>query len=335
VRAAVAIADADGLGAVTIRTVATRLGAGVMSLYSYVPDKQTLVYDMVEQVSGELELPEPSGDWRADMHLLARGQRALIHRHPWLPSAISHLQPLGPAVLAALEFALAALEPTGLTPGERLETFSLLNGFVVNLVRAELGTAADPGAAQAQSARLPELLGTGRYPRFAAALAEGGPAGMDLTAHFERLLDRILDGIVRPAAAAPEAGDAIGWIREIVLDTPDPRGLAEFWAGLLGGTPVQWYPGWVTLEPPPHGQRLSFQGAAGAATSAAGAAGGGAPVHFDVLVSDLAGAHDRVVAAGAIPVGEHVSPRPGPGGQAVQWRVYQDPAGHRFCLVVR
>jgi len=51
----------------------------------------------------------------------------------------------------------------------------------------------------------------------------------------------------------------IGWIREIVLDCAEPWALARFWAGLLGGTPVQWYPGWVTLEPPPHGQRLSFQ----------------------------------------------------------------------------
>jgi hypothetical protein len=64
----------------------------------------------------------------------------------------------------------------------------------------------------------------------------------------------------------------IGWIREIVLDTADPHRLAGFWAALLGGTPVQWYPGWVTLEPPPHGQRLSFQGAG----SAAGAGSGGA-----------------------------------------------------------
>ncbi len=42
----------------------------------------------------------------------------------------------------------------------------------------------------------------------------------------------------------------IGWIREIVLDCAEPWALARFWAGLLGGTPVQWYPGWVTLEPP-------------------------------------------------------------------------------------
>jgi len=127
-------------------------------------------------------------------------------------------------------------------------------------------------------------------------------------------------------------GDAIGWIREIVLDCADPWSLAWFWAGLLGGTPVQWYPGWVTLEPPPNGQRLSFQdvGAGGPADSAPGQG-----AHFDVLVPDLDAAHERVVAAGASLAGEHVSPRPGPEGDPVRWRVYRDPAGHPFCLVVR
>lgn len=122
----------------------------------------------------------------------------------------------------------------------------------------------------------------------------------------------------------------IGWVREIVLDTPDPHGLAAFWAGLLGGTPVQWYPGWVTLEPPPHGQRFSFQGVPASQGGPAGPR-----VHFDVLVSDLAAAHERVIAAGGTCTAEHVSPRPGPTGEQVRWRVYQDPAGHPFCLVTR
>lgn len=112
IEAAIAIADADGLEAVTIRAVAARLQAGAMSLYSYVPDKQALVYAMVEQVSEELELPpEPSGDWRADVRWFTRQQRAIVHRHPWLIAALSHRQPLGPATLAYLEFMLAALEP--------------------------------------------------------------------------------------------------------------------------------------------------------------------------------------------------------------------------------
>jgi hypothetical protein len=122
---------------------------------------------------------------------------------------------------------------------------------------------------------------------------------------------------------------AIGWIREVVLDGPDPWTLARFWASLLGGTPVEWYPGWVTLEPPPHGQRLSFQ--ATSTPPVQDVAG----VHFDILVENLAQAHDRVLSAGATLIGQHVSPRPGPGGEPVPWRVYRDPAGHPFCLVVR
>ena len=82
--AAVAIADADGIDKVTFRAVAARLGVGVMSLYSYVPDKQALVYGMVAEVSAEPRLPELTGDWRADVHRLAHEQRALLHRHPWL-----------------------------------------------------------------------------------------------------------------------------------------------------------------------------------------------------------------------------------------------------------
>lgn len=207
-QAAVAVADADGLEAVTFRAVAGRLGTGVMSLYSYVPDKQTLVYDMVEQVSGEIELPEPSGDWRADIHLLAHAQRALLHRHPWLIDAISHLQPLGPAVLAVLEFALGALEPTGLPPTACLETFSLINGFIANFARAELASAnaaaADPAQAVEQAARLQELLATGRYPRFAAAIMTGGPPATDLTAQFDPLLDRILDGLIQSATSGTD-----------------------------------------------------------------------------------------------------------------------------------
>jgi glyoxalase superfamily protein len=122
----------------------------------------------------------------------------------------------------------------------------------------------------------------------------------------------------------------IGWIREIVLNASDPWRLAGFWAGLLGGRPVPWYPGWVTLEPPPNGQRLSFQ----AAQDDPGA-GAGPGTHFDILVGDLDAAHGRVVAAGATFVREHESPRPGPAGEPVRWRVYRDPAGHPFCLVTR
>jgi hypothetical protein len=111
----------------------------------------------------------------------------------------------------------------------------------------------------------------------------------------------------------------IGWIREVVLDAPEPWALARFWAALLGGTPVEWYPGWVTLEPPPHGQRLSFQ------ASSAPPAENVSRVHFDILVEDPLAAHDRVVSAGAVPPcrvrltqagsGRRANPVAGPGSR--------------------
>jgi AcrR family transcriptional regulator len=198
--AAVAIADADGIDKVTFRAVAARLGVGVMSLYNYVPDKQALVYAMVEEVSGELILPELTGDWRTDMHEMAREQRDLFYRHPWVITEASHLQPLGPALLAHIEWALGALEPAGLSAQERLVTIAMLNWFIGGMVRGELATRAAPASdseqAAAQAERMTELLATGRYPRFAAAVTQSGPPDSDVRPHFDRLLDRILDGLV-------------------------------------------------------------------------------------------------------------------------------------------
>jgi Glyoxalase-like domain len=122
--------------------------------------------------------------------------------------------------------------------------------------------------------------------------------------------------------------EPIGWIREIVLNSPDPGALAIFWGRLLGGHPVVWYPGWVTLEPPPRGQRLSFQSSEGTGSQDSG-------VHFDVLVDDLAAAHERVIGLGADYIGERWSPKVDDEGARVPWRVYTDPAGHPFCLVLR
>ena len=120
----------------------------------------------------------------------------------------------------------------------------------------------------------------------------------------------------------------IGRVREIVLDTTQPEELSRFWARLLGGTPTEWYDGWITLEPAPHGQRLSFQ-------RTSSRSGGDQGVHFDVLVEDLEAAHSAVLDAGGSYLRECWSPRPGPGGEPIPWRVYTDPDGHLFCLVVR
>jgi AcrR family transcriptional regulator len=207
VAAGVRRADADGLAAVTMRGVAAELGTSVMALYAYVPDKRALVFAMLDHVFAQVAYPPLSGDWRADLHLLARTQRDAMLRHPWVVDAVSVAQPPGPALLAYVEFALGALEPLGRERGRdpdqdtawRLETAALLTGSVVNLVRAELQRRGAARAPAPDPAALQALLASGRYPRVAAAFAAAPLRHVDSGAEFDRLVDRFLDGLAAGA----------------------------------------------------------------------------------------------------------------------------------------
>ncbi|ASQ92523.1 regulator [Streptomyces sp. 11-1-2] len=197
--AAVALADAEGIDAVTMRRVASQVGAGVMSLYSYAPDKETLLRLMVDQVNGELSPPAPlTGDWRADLKTIAHTQRALMLRHPWLPGALFNRRwSLGPNTLAFVEHALAALRPTALDGGAKLEVFSLITGFVAGLVADEIAQAAladSPDRAAADARYLTAVAADGHHPELAEALsAPARPLTPEAT--FARLLDRMVDGL--------------------------------------------------------------------------------------------------------------------------------------------
>src|SRR5436190_5859938 len=94
VAAAVAIADAEGLAALSIRRVADALGLSPMSLYTYVPSKAELVDLMLDRVAGEeaaADAPAPDGrNWRRQLEQLARGRWAMAQRHPWLMQVGMH-----------------------------------------------------------------------------------------------------------------------------------------------------------------------------------------------------------------------------------------------------
>ncbi|WP_445525034.1 TetR/AcrR family transcriptional regulator C-terminal domain-containing protein [Streptomyces cyslabdanicus] len=199
--AAVHIADAGGLDAVSMRHVAAHLGCGTMSLYNYVPRKEDLYELMVDAVGGEHELWEPSGDWRADMLRVAHQTRGLMHRHPWLPRLMSGIYGFSPNALRYLEHCLVCLDPLEVSYGTKMELVAMLNGVVTTYVANELATAERarslPWSEEEENAVRIAYLGgriaTGAYPRMARAFAEdAGP--IDLEAVFERALERVLDG---------------------------------------------------------------------------------------------------------------------------------------------
>jgi DNA-binding transcriptional regulator YhcF (GntR family) len=137
VRAAIEIADAEGLAALSMRGVASRLGVAVMSPYRYVDGKDDLVLLMADAAYGEETYPaEPPEGWRARMELGARTLWTLHRRHPWLARIGSLTRPL-PCLLVHTEWALSALSGHGLDQRALLKlhvvAYSYIQGLAVNL----------------------------------------------------------------------------------------------------------------------------------------------------------------------------------------------------------
>ena len=114
----------------------------------------------------------------------------------------------------------------------------------------------------------------------------------------------------------------IGTLHSYVLDCPDPRALAEFYRGLLGGSVQADGEDWVDLEVDGLGARLAFQQSPGYAAPTWPSDDGDQQAHLDIRVEDLARVHEQVLALGARHVETHDS-----------FRVYLDPVGHPFCTV--
>ena len=200
--AAISLADGEGLAAVSMRRIAAVLGAGTMSLYTYVPKKEHLFDLMLDAVAGEWDLPAaPSGDPRADLLGFGREGLAAMRRHPWVPALVLTRLTIGPNSLRCTEYFLAVIEGVDLPGGAKLELFAMLNGSVCQFAQWEANQAASAGAAEQWQAELVAYLGaevaTGAYPHLAAAMADGrdaGPGALDDV--FERGFGRVVDTVL-------------------------------------------------------------------------------------------------------------------------------------------
>ena len=202
--AAVALADAEGLDAVTMRRMAAELGLGTMSLYNYVPTKDHLVQLMIDEVGGEYHFPAgPPRDVRQAIVQLARQGRDITQRHPWLPRVVTTRPPaMGPAALRYIDYFLGLLSDTGLDTGVKMELLALVNGFAINYggmqaalaeERTRTGATAEQQAAT-QVSQLVAAAGSGRYPNLTAALGAPAPAERDADEIFDSCISRLVDG---------------------------------------------------------------------------------------------------------------------------------------------
>ncbi|WP_051830024.1 MULTISPECIES: TetR/AcrR family transcriptional regulator [Streptomyces] len=197
--AAIAIADAEGLDAASMRRVAAALGAGTMSLYNYVPKKEHLLDLMLDATAAEYVLPAaPTGDVRADLADLAHQQLAIFRRHPWLPALVLARPGIGPNALRYTDHFLAITAPTGLGGGARMEAMAMFNGFLCQYAQYEQTAAAGAKWQAELVGYLAQAAMSGEYPHLAQAFAASGPPA-DPAKAFDRTLDRVIAAVLAPA----------------------------------------------------------------------------------------------------------------------------------------
>ena len=214
-RAAIEIADTEGLSALSMRAVAERLGFTTMSIYRYVPGKAELLDVMVDTVNAESPMLEQvEGGWRAKMEVCAREEWALFHRHPWVLHLAWHRPVLGPNGTAAYESALTALSGIGLSDKEIVAVFNTLYGYVRGAARVSVDTKLaerHTGLSEDEwwSSRerfWRQLADPERFPTLNRIRSSGGFDVVEM--NFEFGLERVLDGLAALIAGRPLGGTA-------------------------------------------------------------------------------------------------------------------------------
>lgn len=183
--AALAIADAEGFAAVSMRRVAQKLGVGTMSLYYYAKSKAELIFAMDDALMAEVLVPTLPEDWREALTAIALRTRDVFVRHPW---ALSSMQSAPPGVNAMLhmEQCLEALAKTSMTTEEKLTLLALVDDFVFGYTLRE--TAGDP-VVDIDAAR--KRLATGAFPELTKAF--GKERRLCIPNRFELGLEAIFD----------------------------------------------------------------------------------------------------------------------------------------------
>lgn len=196
VAAAVKVAAAEGLAAVSMGRVAGELGAAPMSLYRYVASKDELLALMIDAAVGPPPALQPGEDWRAGLSRWSWSYYEALVGHPWVVHVPISGPPVTPNGVAWMEAGLASLTETGLDEGEKLSVMLLLSGYVRNEItlKADVGV---PAAASGEWSRtITRLTDAERFPALHRALTSGVLAEDENTEEdFRWRLERVLDGV--------------------------------------------------------------------------------------------------------------------------------------------
>ena len=202
-RAAIGLADRDGIEALSMRKLGQELGVDAMALYRHVRGKDDLLDGLVEVIVGQIERPSPGADWKSNLRQQAMAARKVMLRHPWARRVLEERGTGGPACLAYIESVLATLHDGGFSIELAHHALHVLSsrifGFTQDLFE-EPGPADPPPD---EAAMIRALAGYPRVVELAMAASHEGVLGpCDDDVEFAFGLDLTLDGLERVRARA-------------------------------------------------------------------------------------------------------------------------------------
>jgi AcrR family transcriptional regulator len=208
--AAIAHADAGGLEALTMRTLAEMLGVAPMALYRHVANKDGLIDAMVDEVFTEIGVPSGGGDWRMSMRRRAVAVRAALRKHPWAVGLLESRRTPGPANVRHHDAVIGRLRAAGFDITETAHAYSLLDSYIYGfaLTKANLPFERSEHLADVAAAML-EPFPVHEYPNLVEFLEEHViKPGYDYEDEFEYGLEVVLDGLERMLAGRSVAAAA-------------------------------------------------------------------------------------------------------------------------------
>jgi AcrR family transcriptional regulator len=199
--AAVAVADAGGIDALTIRSLARSLGVKPMSVYYYVANKDAILDGIVDLVFSEIDLPTPGGDWRAEMQRRAHSARRALRTHPWAIGLMESRTTPGHTTLRHHDAVIATLRGAGFSHALTAHAYALLDSYTYGFALQEAGLPFEGSDTVGDVAEpIMEQLGSGEHPHLVEMATEYYlRPDYDFGDEFAWGLDLILDGLARIA----------------------------------------------------------------------------------------------------------------------------------------
>ena len=202
-RAAVALADRGGVGALSMRKLAQELGVEAMSLYHHVANKDDILDGIVDVVFGEIELPTGEDGWEAAMRRRSVSAREALRRHPWATGLMESRRTPGPANIRHHDAVLGVLRNAGFPVELAAHAYSLLDSYIYGFALQEASLPFHTPEETAEVAQeIMAVFPADDYPHLAEIATEHVlQPGYDYGNEFLYGLDLILDGLARARAA--------------------------------------------------------------------------------------------------------------------------------------